>query len=775
MQVKRDDAVAGQVGSLVHNIANGQSLQNRILLSKIYFGTGPSDQNDLFSALSLDSTKVIEVLTRPISKLIRENSARITLDNGNGLSKRDLIPWTFSLFDFVSVKVDRLDLAFSGDRSLRTGVGASIGIPFPVEINIPYLSLNALVERSVAISPSFSLSAKGSNPILNLDVLSELRDSDDLADEVAKVIDVILNGGSSSQHFGLENLVLGASASDAISAFSQVNIGVPVDVISKPAHDQMMKLFGGSVSELLRSIDLNLGDVKIGAAPDRKFLLDTPITFKSGLLLSLTGLHYIGLSLGLDGTLLTNVELPRFDLKPGSNKFDLSVKAQFPSSGAIQDKVGGLAGDLQHHLGETSQRLQISGLLFGSNPAKPIKFLNRAVINLASSHLFTPETADYFYKMIIPSSSGISLANSVKLDGAAIEFSESEKIIKAGLIGSTKANISVSVALPYVSVSSKLNSVDSFGVTLDNLKLSGTGPFDLHSAVRVHDTDALADNVANLVEDIAAGRTLSSTFGVRQLNFGASSSDFVDTFSKVTLDFNLERLLRPILNSNYTISSVLELLNVSPSGLDVKTAPARSLDVFLQGKLDNGFSLSLKNLGFFGLSAGFDHFNAASFPPILSVFGSAANVNPGQNDFSLRTNVFFPSNSENQKRVAVFAQQLYNGGLGTTKENLTATGLLFGASKDASFKFLSKAALSVASSSFLTDGVKVSLLNLLGVGKGGRLFDLFSFSKLNVDGSSDTAHSVNFDLGMAIKNTGSLRSSIHFGHLDADIGLNDKL
>ena len=762
LEMKKDSLVSENIGSIVNSIVNSQPLSSKIDISKIFFGTQLADLNNLFSEISFDITNSVSNLIQPLGKMVQDNSAHITL---HGLEKRSPAPWAFSLIDTVSVKIDKADLVFSGDRSLKTIVEVSLGLPFPVDVNIPYIALNAYLQKSLVITPSFGLYMSGLNPVLNLEVVSEMHDSDDLANEIVQVVDVIFNGETSTQRFYVENISLGSSPNDTISSFSKVEIGVPADVILKPAHDEMLSLFNRPLAELLRSIDFKLNRLELMAIPNRSLILASPLVFKSGLIISLSGLQYIGVSLGLDGIPFTSVEIPSFSLKHGVNSFNLSLNAHFLSSDSIQYKVAEFFDHLQKHLGETDEILTVNGLVFGVNPSNPIKFLSRALIKLASSKIFTRDSINYFSKQILPSS--LSFSDALKLDGLALDFTP-EKVVKAGATGSTKSNALISLNFPFVKTDITVDSIDAFDISVSQLHISGNGPLAITSSVTVHDTDELANTVSNIVDESLHGLKIKESIGVRHIIFGASSTDTIDTFSKVCIQTGLEDILRPILNTKLNGSSYLNQISGSVSELNLKTAPNRSLNVSLVGKLQNGFSLTIKNLGFFGVSAGLN-----DFTPIFSVFGSVPNVIPGTNHLSLNSTVHFPSSPENRRKIAFIADEVYTGGFGSTKENITAIDLVFGASRDAAFRFLSKAAISVASSSVLTSDFKVYLLKLLGVDQGGNLTDLLSFSKAVINGAADP-QSINFDIGFDIKKTG-IQSKINLDYVETGIQLNDKL
>ena len=57
-------------------------------------------------------------------------------------------------------------------------------------------------------------------------------------------------------------------------------------------------------------MDLKTGPVKIGAAVDRAALLDAAVSLNNAWPVRLRGLGYIGLSLVLDDTSITSIDIP---------------------------------------------------------------------------------------------------------------------------------------------------------------------------------------------------------------------------------------------------------------------------------------------------------------------------------------------------------------------------------------------------------------------------------------------------------------------------------
>ena len=68
----------------------------------------------------------------------------------------------------VKATVSSVDVNFLPSSVIETNVTASLGLPFHVDINIPYFAAGADVEDVNAGTMNSGLVAKGTNPQLNL-------------------------------------------------------------------------------------------------------------------------------------------------------------------------------------------------------------------------------------------------------------------------------------------------------------------------------------------------------------------------------------------------------------------------------------------------------------------------------------------------------------------------------------------------------------------------------------------------------------------------------
>ena len=217
-----------------------------------------------------------------------------------------------------------------------------------------------------------------------------------------------------------------------------------------------------------------------------------------------------------------------------------------------------------------------------------------------------------------------------------------------------------------------------------------------------HDTDELADKIKAVADAVIANSPAPGSLGIGEFVFGVSADDYVDSFSLVKISFSATEIISPIVyraENSVSLEGIKDKLALTLKSVDVRSLPEKTIEARLKGSGDNGFNLTLSGLGYFSSGLGLDRTD------ILQVDGGFMDVNQGSNIIDLTTKVKFPSSSKIKAKVAFYANELYTLGANYTTSNFTAQSLIFGNSRERSFKFLSKASLSLKASSILTSAL----------------------------------------------------------------------
>ncbi|KAJ2996978.1 hypothetical protein HDV02_006000 [Globomyces sp. JEL0801] len=671
------------ISNLVSNFFSGSTNQ-KISLTKIGFGTSATDQNDILNLISVNVTPFL----KPLEKIGIQLKDQLGSISVSSLSKRSNL-FSLQIWNNFGLIVNGLGLNFLPNKVIQTDIGVSLTLPFPVDFKIPFVSIKVELDEVSFVEVGLGLDISGTNPTFNLPVKVNIDDTDVLADRVALVINNVLATTVMSNKVRLNQLLIGVSANDHIKSFSDVLLTIPAQTLV----DQITVLAGQTSLAGLSPI---LGSVGITAIPSRSILLKSDIQFDNQFPVSITGLDYVSLLTGIDEIDILTVQLPGLSLKSGSNKLNTTINVGFPSDNRIQDKVASFATHLVDGIGSTTEKVGISGLRFGK-PDSPFNFLSKSRISVASSTIINAKSIDLLKSKLDLSMP--TMMESIKLGLLKVDIKEES--IDASIKGSTKLPLPFSVAIdiPIFKLGTNINRVAAFDVDIRKINLRNIGEMNIDSSIHVQDTDELANNIAAIAESVISKTVLPGTIGGGRIQFGVDGNELIDTFAKVDVFLNLEKLLRPIISSLPTVDveSLINMGKTSLGDITVKALPSKSIGISTGLTFNNDFPITLSGLDYVTLNAGIDEIN------VLNVNINGLSLTSGNNSLSAKLQAGFPSDVTIQKKVALFGTHLVDS-FGKTTEKLGINGLKFGkVSKP--FKFLSKARIQTLSSSILNANV----------------------------------------------------------------------
>ena len=178
INVNKDPKVSDKIKSIVNAITAGMPM-DQVSISAIKFGSGPNDSNDLLTDVSFDINSSIQGIVRQVPL-----SIPVTLSS---IRKRSSSFLSFKLLDLVGIDINSLDINFSPDGNIKAGVPVALALPFPVDLNIPYISFNSRISQNPFANILFGLKFSGLNPSLNLTVDTSIKDSDICRKELANL------------------------------------------------------------------------------------------------------------------------------------------------------------------------------------------------------------------------------------------------------------------------------------------------------------------------------------------------------------------------------------------------------------------------------------------------------------------------------------------------------------------------------------------------------------------------------------------------------------
>ncbi|KAL2918836.1 hypothetical protein HK105_201670 [Polyrhizophydium stewartii] len=642
-----------------------------------------------------------------------------------------------------ALAVKHVAAKFNPSSVIDTGVSAMFGLPFPLRVGIPYVGVSAAVDSVPAFDIALegvNLTGGGVNP---LNVLAHLgvSDTDDLATKVAALVSAVLHKQDLPGTLSGGSAKFGVSSSDFIDTFAKVQLSGRAqklaDQILGEGYLKSLPLDFKSIFGALLKLDPKLNGAAAAALPGRILEGNAAIGFTNTFPVSVSGLGYISLAGGLDTTVVTMIKAAGFDIVEGPNSVSLKGDLFFPSSETVQNRVALLVDELSTKgLGQTSGYVVAAGISFGNNEATSFKFLSKAVIGFLTSEVISQDTLN-----VILGNSTIDLPTIlglVSLQHASAKFNPSN-IIDASVQAGIKIPFPVSLRLPYVAAGTQINSLPTFDLALDGITIMGGGVNNvtLGAHVSVYDSDNLATMVAALVSAVLKKQDLPGTLGAGFLKLGVSTTDFIDTFVKVKLSITLEKLAETLLGSagtknlDLSVKAILGLLNrFSPSliGAKVDALPKATIGLQAALGLNNPLPISLSGLGYITATAGVDT------APVTVIKANGFDLVEGPNTARIGANLFFPSSTDTQTRVAQLADEIWNRGspIGNVTGNVVLTGISFGNTEATAFKFLSKVLIGLpANQVFSADTVK-AVLGTSTIDVGGIVKNL-TLNSANVD------------------------------------------
>ncbi|KAJ3269132.1 hypothetical protein HDV01_001832 [Terramyces sp. JEL0728] len=686
VQFGSDQNVPTSLATFVQNFLDGQ-ISQPVSIGQIYFGGSANDQNGLLSATTVAVNSYLSNFASYGQKISNALSGVVI----SALQKRDTL-FSLNLFGNVNFALNQLDIAIQPNKVIGVNIGSTLGLPFPVDLNLPYVRVALNIDSELFANIDLGMALAAGNSALTLKPIVNVNDVDSLAQKIGSLVSDIANGNKLSSGVGVNQISFGMSQSESINAFSMLNVMVPVQKLIDSAGGSLQV---PSFKDFVNTYGISLGSLAIQAKQQRTVNLGTALKFNNHFPVSLSGLNYISTSAGIDNVEVVGVTIPGLSLLPGSNLFNTSIAATFPSSLAIQEKVGQFASNVNNNLGHTSENLAVAGITFGYSQSEQFKFLSQAKFEISSARIINQDTIDDLASLV-QQKVNLNLADIVSIKSLNAEFTKDKKIL-ASIGGSTAINFPITIDLPFVTLDATVDKVDGFSVGVSNLHLQGVGPLSIASVVGSPDTESLAFKIAAIVNAIENGTPLPGLIGGGKLVFGVDSQDNIDTFNQVFVNLNLETVARPIINNfpSVNVQDVFNDLGLKITQAAVAAKPNKVLAASASLSLTNNFELGIKGLNYVFTGVGINTIEILEF-----YSPSFASITPGTQSMAVDMQLHFPSSDLIKSTFGKFVSDLTEN-FGKTTEMISLSNLAFGFDESSKFNFLSRSMIGAQSLSIL--------------------------------------------------------------------------
>ena len=750
------------MNSLVNGFLDG-GLSTSIAISNIYFGGSSSDRNNLLSAVNLDiSSMAADFASQhgPSMKSKISDMVHSALSGGSSSSSNSDGLMSFDGPMGISATINGMDVQLQPNSVMNTGIQAAANIPFQVMVDVPFLAaalnLNDIHFVDLGLTGT-KLEGNGKVALSNAARIA-INDIDSIADAVAALAQAFTNGDPLPGSIGGGNILLGVSPSDTIDAFSKVAASLSTKSLGDMMHTISSKI---NVSSLLNKVDLKLEEMQLQALPQRALQASASASLQNDFHITLQGIGYLGASAGLDGINVVDITSPGMNIGGGVNNVNIAGKLAFPSSGEIQDKVASFGNHLSDNgLGHTDELFTVARPVFGVSESDHIKILSKAVIGLSSSSILNHDNFESMMKIIknMAHESSLnmsSIISSFKLNKAGVNFNPSKTMDVSAACG-VDIPIKAKIDMPFfeggINFGRDKPFVDAHAFPMD---LKSFSNIQMKSQMTFHDTDAVADNIAAVASAFFDKKDLPGKIGGGQLRFGLDDANAIDTFSKISIDTELNPLWQKLQPSDgqspfhINFTKIIDSFGLKLQDIQAKTVPGAAMDTSLSAGFDNSYEITVTNLGVLEASAGMDNIE------ILHLKASGVDIKPGANTAKLNALISFLHAQDIQAKVAEFANDLIDKGIGNTPQALSMSGAKFGYDDANAFRFLSKAALSVASSKVLTNSTMDFLLSSVGMSGDSKptmdsLMSNLDIRRVNMDMSPQDV--IAFDAEVGLKN-----------------------
>ncbi|KAJ3365322.1 hypothetical protein HDU91_002252 [Kappamyces sp. JEL0680] len=612
-----------KVAKLVSDLTAGK-LTTSLGLSKVTFGSSSSDFNDLLSLVSLDVTNfaapLIPGLSAQLSDLLKSIGATLTLEKRQATAPANNTI-TVNLPLGIQATLTSLAAEFKAGKVISTGIGASLKLPFPVDINMPYFGVALGLDDAHFVDVSAGLVISGTNPTTQISTDLKITDDDIIDGKINAIVDAIIAKSPLPGKISIGGIMIGASAADSNDALSSIKVAVP-----------LANLVGGAVTlpaidpaALVKSLAIQLNKVGMSILPAKTIDLQVALGISLPFAVTLKGLGYVGANAGVDSIEILKLSSSGLSLSPETKALSIDAKTVFPSSSAAQNKVSTFADNLIHHFGETTEVLYASGLAFGYDAASSFNFLNKRKIEVASKDVLNNANLNTVMGSLGPIDVNGLIAKAF-VSSLSLDASPSSTMLGEVVAGLSNFTVATNINIPYAGLS----------VTLDKLKfVSGsnsrlldfalTKPLvvqnkDNNVVATVGNTLAFSSNpmlkagIAAFVKNVMDGKNVTDIAGATGVTFGASKdpADIIDVFATVDVSTGIQPLIdqaKPyitkLLNSTGGIAGLLKTYKIAPKLIELDVLDEATLITNAKIDMDLPLALNIK-LPFVGAGVKFN-------------------------------------------------------------------------------------------------------------------------------------------------------------------------
>jgi hypothetical protein len=295
VKFSNNDQVASKLGGIINtytdlnNPGNSTSILN---LQNLAMGVSASDTIKAFQKVKIDLAwhSVLQPTSLWVGRLVNDVISNIPRDvpvfqtvpsaNNDGSLSIEV-----NLGSGLVLDLNDFNIGFRPNKAIGADLKGAIGLPFDkVKASIPFIGIQlgfdavgafATTVRGLEITAFnngfLTTTAAGNRKnALNLQTVSQVLDTDELADKIEGITDALLNARPLPGVFGISGLKIGVSDSDQIEALKEIKLGVGLSKLFQPILDGVKGV--GDFKSVLDAFGFGLDKASIDTLPQGRVL-----------------------------------------------------------------------------------------------------------------------------------------------------------------------------------------------------------------------------------------------------------------------------------------------------------------------------------------------------------------------------------------------------------------------------------------------------------------------------------------------------------------------
>ncbi|KAJ3015236.1 hypothetical protein HKX48_004701, partial [Thoreauomyces humboldtii] len=556
-----------------------------------------------------------------------------------------------SLLGEVKVTLNQAGIQFLPGQSIAASLAVGLQLQFPLTLNVPFLAVNFGLDTTPFMGTQIQglKTTAGTNgtttAALQLGLGVKFIDSDDLATKIAALVSAFVHHQTNIPgYLVLTGVQVGASATSNIKTFQKVVLPLPVS--------RLLGIVGNTAASfnidplaIIQAIGLHVSNFIVQTQPGRKVHAGVTAGFNSKFPVTISGLNYFSLAGGIDVTPVVGVDVSGLNLAAGANNMNIAADMTFPTG--AQAVVAKFFKDALTIPTTMTEYITVSQIAFGVSQADAITCFDKALLGVAASSIFgSTSTNSTGLLTLVGSLVGIDfskltvaqLMQMIQVSRAIIDLGTPGQISTDVAIGIGGLPLNVDIDIGYFSTDISLMGAPFTSISLPQgvhiTTANGIISVAVDLTLVINDNDAIATIIAGMVNQIITGATggPAAMVGIAKMEFGASASDYVDTFSDATISIDITSIIAEI--KSIVVPLVTNLISEVSSGnltmpagwgvdaIDIDVAAADTLGIDLAGHSPNNgnFGINLPYatlLGGVGANIGVTATSPGSPTPVI--------------------------------------------------------------------------------------------------------------------------------------------------------------